>query len=123
MVSDGHTGCITNVDISSVITEYMREKHASLHKGVTWEVGDVTRLAHGDSTFDAAIDKGTMDALMVRLARWGPVFCSLLTCFDPAVRQRLHGQYGRHGARDAACAAAWRRVHHGAMRMRPLIRA
>jgi hypothetical protein len=67
MCAEGHTGSITNVDISAVITEYMRDKHADLPPSVTWEVGDVTRLVHGDSTFDAAIDKGTMDALMVRL--------------------------------------------------------
>lgn len=70
MVADGHAGRIANVDISPVITEYMRKKHADLPSSVSWEVGDATRLqAHGDCTFDAVIDKGTMDALMVRFER------------------------------------------------------
>ena len=125
MVADGHTGSITNVDISTVITEYMRNKHADLRPSVTWEVGDVTRLAHGDSTFDAAIDKGTMDALMVS-DRWPALrfaahrsadACSRI-CTCGIVRQRLDRQHGRHGTRDAARAAARRRVHHGATRMR-----
>ena len=68
MVADAHTGRIANVDISPVVTEHMRVRHADLPPSVSWEVGDVTRLtAHADSSFDAAIDKGTMDALMVRL--------------------------------------------------------
>ena len=107
MVSDGHTGSITNVDISTVITEYMRDKHADLRPSVTWVVGDVTRLTYGDCTFDAAIDKGTMDALMVRRLP-GPFCTSRGTrgtrprkpahLFAPAVRQRLDRQHGRHGA-------------------------
>ena len=65
MVADGHTGRIANVDISPVVMEHMREKHASLPPTVEWEVGDATRLtAHGDASFDAVIDKGTLDALM-----------------------------------------------------------
>ena len=67
MVADRHTGRIVNVDISPVVMEHMREKHSALPPSVSWEVGDVTRLtAHADASFDAAIDKGTMDALMVR---------------------------------------------------------
>jgi len=65
MVADGHTGRIANVDISPVVMEHMREKHASLPPNVQWEVGDATCLtAHGDASFDAVIDKGTLDALM-----------------------------------------------------------
>jgi ubiquinone/menaquinone biosynthesis C-methylase UbiE len=67
MVADGHTGRIANVDISPVVTEHMREKHASLPPNVSWEVADATKLtAHGNASFDAVIDKGTLDALMVR---------------------------------------------------------
>ena len=35
MVVDGHTGRIVNIDISSVIIDYMREKHAELPPSVS----------------------------------------------------------------------------------------
>ena len=102
MVEDGHTGRIANVDISPVITAYMQEKHARLPPTVSWEVGDATRLtAHADCSFDAVIDKGTLDALAcggdstgntkamaretLRVLRPGGVFI-MITYGDPSSR-------------------------------------
>ncbi len=84
---DGHAGRIANIDISPIVIDYMRAKYSAggtvpnaLPDSVTWEVADVTALeAHASASFDAAVDKGTMDALMVSVARVGarvatPVF-------------------------------------------------
>ena len=81
MVADGHTGRVANVDLSRVIIEYMAEKYAHLPPAVSWDVADVTALdaaAYADASFDAVIDKGTMDALMAR------VCCSLASAVRAA---------------------------------------
>jgi hypothetical protein len=74
LVVDGHTGRIANIDISPVVIDNMLAKYGADGRGsnalpntVSWQVADVTALdALESDSFDAAIDKGTMDALMVR---------------------------------------------------------
>ena len=71
------------------------------------DVADVTELkAHADGSFDAAIDKGTMDALMVRALSCFELFLSLrvhVRCSDVpgAVRRRDNAQHCGDGSRDA----------------------
>ena len=89
--------------------------------GASGDVGDVMQLgpAFGDCTFDAAIDKGTMDALLVRnavrLTRC--LFGIIASGMDDvpltrhagslaAVWRRFHRQRGGHDARDVSRAAA-----------------
>ncbi|PLW14292.1 hypothetical protein PCASD_03664 [Puccinia coronata f. sp. avenae] len=55
---------IFNLDFSSVLIEQMRIQHAETCPKMSWMQGDVRHLPFADSSFDAAIDKGTMDALM-----------------------------------------------------------
>ncbi|ELR15315.1 catalytic, putative [Acanthamoeba castellanii str. Neff] len=101
MVEDGYAATsITNVDISPVVIDQMRKKHPEMD----WRVADATRMPEfGDRTFDAAIDKGTMDAIlcgegsaentekilseMARIIKPGGVFL-LITYGQP--KTRLH---------------------------------
>ena len=52
---------ITNIDISEVVIDQMKEKHSDLP--MRWEVMDATNMTFPDETFDLVIDKGTFDAL------------------------------------------------------------
>jgi len=62
MFEDGFTN-ITNVDISSVVVNSMKEKYAD-KQGMSYECQDVRQLGAGDGTFDVVLDKGTLDSLM-----------------------------------------------------------
>ncbi|KAI7950324.1 hypothetical protein MJO29_008998 [Puccinia striiformis f. sp. tritici] len=55
---------ITNIDFSQILIDRMRSQHTENCPEMTWIQGDVRHLPFADSSFDAAIDKGTMDALM-----------------------------------------------------------
>ncbi|EFP81061.1 hypothetical protein PGT21_008826 [Puccinia graminis f. sp. tritici] len=55
---------IANVDFSQVLIDRMRSQHSEKCPEMTWIQADVRHLPFPDSSFDAAIDKGTMDALM-----------------------------------------------------------
>jgi len=55
---------ITNVDFSHVLIERMSSQHAETCPEMSWIQADVRQLPFADASFDAAIDKGTMDALM-----------------------------------------------------------
>ncbi|KAG2138911.1 S-adenosyl-L-methionine-dependent methyltransferase [Suillus cothurnatus] len=64
MWEDGYKN-IVNVDYSPVVIEKMRNRHKDMRPEMTWEVKDVRTLDGLDtSSFDIAIDKGTMDAMM-----------------------------------------------------------
>jgi len=62
MYEDGFTS-ITNIDISSVVIEAMKEKHKA-SAGLTWEVMNATKLEFEDEIFDFVVDKGTMDSVL-----------------------------------------------------------
>ncbi|KAH9820998.1 S-adenosyl-L-methionine-dependent methyltransferase [Melampsora americana] len=51
---------VVNVDVSQVLVERMRTEHPKM----TWVQADVRELPFESASFDVAIDKGTMDALM-----------------------------------------------------------
>ncbi|KAK8966943.1 hypothetical protein KSP40_PGU012452 [Platanthera guangdongensis] len=63
MASDGYLD-IVNIDISSVVVEAMRQKYEDKPelKYITMDVRDMS--AFESSSFDAVIDKGTLDSLM-----------------------------------------------------------
>ncbi|KAK9449995.1 S-adenosyl-L-methionine-dependent methyltransferase [Limtongia smithiae] len=55
---------IVNVDFADTCIEQMKELHKDKRE-MTWEVMDVRDMKTlGDNTFDIAIDKGTLDALL-----------------------------------------------------------
>lgn len=62
MYDDGYKN-IHNIDISSVVIDNMRERNLERSE-MTWEVMDVTNMSYQDETFDIAIDKSTIDALL-----------------------------------------------------------
>ncbi|KAL6073733.1 Endothelin-converting enzyme 2 [Balamuthia mandrillaris] len=55
---------ITNVDFSSVVIQQMKERYEATMPEMQWHVMDVLDMSYPDASFDVAIDKGTMDALM-----------------------------------------------------------
>ena len=57
---------ITNVDIDVDTIDTMRQRHHDkVGMGMSWLAADITRCnGFGDESFDIAIDKGTLDALL-----------------------------------------------------------
>ena len=54
---------ISNIDISATVIAQMKERNAALPE-MTWSVMDVRALDFPANTFDLAIDKSTIDALL-----------------------------------------------------------
>ncbi|ETW79026.1 hypothetical protein HETIRDRAFT_323921 [Heterobasidion irregulare TC 32-1] len=63
MYDDGYKN-IVNIDYSDVVIEQMRSRHRSTRPGMEWHEMDIRDLKFDDASFDVAIDKGTMDAMM-----------------------------------------------------------
>jgi len=63
MWDDGYHN-IVNVDYSAVLIEQMRERHSQIRPEMEWLEMDVRNLSFQADSFDVAIDKGTMDAMM-----------------------------------------------------------
>ncbi|KAG8974922.1 hypothetical protein FRC05_006599 [Tulasnella sp. 425] len=71
MWQDGYRN-IVNVDYSGLVIEKMKGKYEG-RDGMEWLEMDVRELAFDDDSFDVAIDKGTMDAMMaVKGDVWNP---------------------------------------------------
>lgn len=62
MYDDGYKN-IVNVDYSPIVIERMRARNHDRPE-MPWLVMDIRNLEFEDDSFDVAIDKGTMDALM-----------------------------------------------------------
>jgi len=54
---------LENIDISPVVIDQMRDRNID-RANMSWEVMDITELTYEDETFDMAIDKSTIDALL-----------------------------------------------------------
>jgi len=63
MYDDGYKN-IVNIDYSSVVIDQMRRRHKERRPEMEWLEMDVRDLQFADQSFDVAIDKGTMDAMM-----------------------------------------------------------
>ncbi|KAI9145001.1 S-adenosyl-L-methionine-dependent methyltransferase [Paraphysoderma sedebokerense] len=63
---------ITNIDFSPIVIENMKSEYSTL-SSMKWEVMDIRDIKYGNETFDIAIDKGTMDAMMCEKGSiWSP---------------------------------------------------
>lgn len=72
MYDDGYEN-IVNIDYSRVCIERMRNLHAATRPRMTWQEGDVRKMELDDASFDVAIDKATMDAMMTATGDpWNP---------------------------------------------------
>ena len=64
LYDDGFTN-VLNIDISPVVISQMQEKNVEQRPLMEWQVMDVTEMSElADSSFDIAIDKSTIDALL-----------------------------------------------------------
>ncbi|PPQ62906.1 hypothetical protein CVT24_006304 [Panaeolus cyanescens] len=63
MWEDGYRN-IVNIDYSPVLIQKMSARHSENRPEMTWHQMDVRNLEFEDGSFDVAIDKGTMDAMM-----------------------------------------------------------
>ena len=54
---------IHNIDISTVVIDQMKDRNKDRSK-MKWDVMDVTDLQYESESFDVAIDKSTIDALL-----------------------------------------------------------
>ncbi|KAF8836736.1 S-adenosyl-L-methionine-dependent methyltransferase [Paxillus ammoniavirescens] len=80
MWEDGYRN-IVNVDYSAVVIEQMDAKHAELRPEMQWYEMDVRSLSFEDASFDIAIDKGTMDAMMTSSTDvWNPPEAIISDC-------------------------------------------
>ncbi len=60
-----------SIDFSAIAMDTMRERHDNLGSGLEWLVMDVRKMHFPDQSFEAAIDKGTLDA-MLHGSLWDP---------------------------------------------------
>ncbi|KZV63178.1 hypothetical protein PENSPDRAFT_641270 [Peniophora sp. CONT] len=63
MYDDGYKN-IVNIDYSAVVISRMSSRHKDVRPEMEWSEMDIRDLQFDDNTFDVAIDKGTMDAMM-----------------------------------------------------------
>jgi len=62
MCEDGYQN-ITNIDISKVVIDAMVDKNRDKN-AMTWQQMNVTALEFPDESFDAIVDKGTLDSIL-----------------------------------------------------------
>ncbi|KAH9920813.1 S-adenosyl-L-methionine-dependent methyltransferase [Amylocystis lapponica] len=63
MYEDGYKN-IVNTDYSGILIEKMRQRHHKVRPEMEWHEMDIRNLILDSDSFDVAIDKGTMDAMM-----------------------------------------------------------
>ncbi|XP_061894844.1 eEF1A lysine and N-terminal methyltransferase isoform X1 [Entelurus aequoreus] len=54
---------LTNIDISETVVSHMNQRNADRRPGLTFQQVDATRTPYEDACFQAALDKGTLDAM------------------------------------------------------------
>ncbi|GBE89613.1 S-adenosyl-L-methionine-dependent methyltransferase [Sparassis latifolia] len=63
MYDDGYKN-IVNTDYSGILIEKMRQRHEQARPEMEWHEMDIRDIVFDADSFDVAIDKGTMDAMM-----------------------------------------------------------
>ncbi|KAM3619657.1 uncharacterized protein V6R79_011431 [Siganus canaliculatus] len=54
---------LTNIDISETVVSHMNQRNAERRPGLTFQQVDATQTPYEDDSFQAALDKGTLDAM------------------------------------------------------------
>ncbi|ELR14819.1 endothelin converting enzyme 2, putative, partial [Acanthamoeba castellanii str. Neff] len=82
MYNDGYKNIVNN-DFSEIVIENMKQKYKETAPDMDWLVMDVMDMKElPDASFDVAIDKGTMDAIMCEKGdSWE---------LDPKIAERCH---------------------------------
>ncbi|KAL7689699.1 putative methyltransferase type 11, S-adenosyl-L-methionine-dependent methyltransferase [Plasmopara halstedii] len=63
MVSDGYQK-LMNVDVSEVVIKQMTTKYEDRAEQMQWQKMNMCSLEFADKTYDAVVDKGTMDSIL-----------------------------------------------------------
>ncbi|KAH6916050.1 S-adenosyl-L-methionine-dependent methyltransferase [Coprinopsis sp. MPI-PUGE-AT-0042] len=72
MYDDGYKS-IVNTDYSDILIDQTKKRHGKARPEMEWHEMDVRDLKFEDESFDVAIDKGTMDAMMTQKGDvWDP---------------------------------------------------
>ncbi|GFO39899.1 methyltransferase-like protein 13 [Plakobranchus ocellatus] len=83
---------LVNIDISDVVIRQMADRHRVKRFNMTFEKVDVTEMTYPDCHFNAALDKGTLDALMV--SEEAPVVQNVQAMFGQIARcLKVGGRY------------------------------
>ena len=69
MFEEGYTQ-ITNIDISNVCVKAMKEKYKEKAETFKYLLMDATAMDFPEASFDAVIDKATIDSVLVRDLRF-----------------------------------------------------
>lgn len=89
MYDDGFKN-IVNTDYSEIVVDQMRQRHQDSRPEMEWHVMDIRELSLPSGSFDVAIDKGTMDAMMTSKGDvWDPPEEVIQNCnkeVDEAIR-------------------------------------
>lgn len=96
MYDDGYHN-IVNIDYSSIVVEQMKAQHVYLRPEMEWHEMDIRALQFPDHSFDVAIDKGTMDAMMTSSGSvWDPPQQVIDDCTQEVneVARILHHPFG-----------------------------
>ncbi|KAG7228851.1 hypothetical protein INR49_008629 [Caranx melampygus] len=54
---------LTNIDISETVVSHMNQRNAERRPGLTFQQVDATQTPYKDASYQAALDKGTLDAM------------------------------------------------------------
>ncbi|XP_071343099.1 eEF1A lysine and N-terminal methyltransferase [Trachinotus anak] len=54
---------LTNIDISETVVSHMNQRNAERRPGLTFQQVDATQTPYEDASYQAALDKGTLDAM------------------------------------------------------------
>lgn len=54
---------LTNIDISETVVTHMNRRNAERRPGLTFQQVDATQTPYEDASYQAALDKGTLDAM------------------------------------------------------------
>jgi EEF1A lysine methyltransferase 4 len=62
----------SNVDFSPVAIDTMKARYGDLKPGIEWHVMDIRNMEYDSNSFDAALDKSTLDAMLSGGSLWTP---------------------------------------------------